>query len=534
VEGGNLIRARLPALGLRAKIALVALVLLVIPWVGYSYVKAMESLLRENQEQQLAATARAVATTLQDRPQLIGLRAEAPAGGKRPSASVASEQVRILLTGLARAGLRIWVVDSKLNLIAAAGDLGASPPAVDEAVTFGPVEKLVRKALRPVFERVLRAPPPPSEEFIPNDVVFGGREIERALDGASTSRRRPAPSGHGVILSIAHPVWAGDTVVGAVVVEENTDAIVSLRNRAFEQLVAVTLIAFAAAALVLLLFASRLSWRLRRLRNEAENAIDSQGRVRNLAAGEHARDEIGDLSRSFSTVLERLAQYNAYLETLAGRLTHELRTPVAVVRSSLDNIRLQQSSSETGVYVTRAEEGLKRLETILTRMAEATRLEQVVRRGERERFEVKNVLAGCVEGYAAAYPGCRFNLAMTDEPVPLRGAPDLFAQMLDKLAANAAEFTAGEAPVDISLQRTSKDVVLRFSNAGPLLPAEMKNRLFESMVSVRKDRPAGGPHLGLGLYIVRLIAEFHGGRASASNRADKSGVVFELRFPATA
>jgi dedicated sortase system histidine kinase len=521
------------ALGLRTKIALVALVLLVIPWVGYSYVNAMERLLRQNQEQQLSATARAVATALQDRPQLMGLRAAAPAGGKPPAAGILSEQMQILLAGLARAGLRIWVIDSKLSLIGTAGDLGAPPPAGDDAVTFGPVERAVRAALRPVFERFLERPVTPAEEFIPNDVVFGGREVERALDGATTLRRRPAPSG-GVILSVAHPVWVGDTVVGAVVVEENTDAIVSMRNRAFEQLVAVTLISFAAAALVLLLFASRLSWRLRRLRNEAENAIDSQGRVRNLAAGEHARDEIGDLSRSFSTVLERLAQYNAYLENMAGRLAHELRTPIAVVRSSLDNIRLQQSAGETGVYVTRAEEGVKRLETILTRMAEATRLEQVVRSGERERFEVQAVLAGCVEGYAAAYPGRRFKLAMTGEPVSLRGAPDLFAQMLDKLAANAADFSAGETPVEISLQRTSMEVVLRFSNTGPPLPAEMKNRLFESMVSVRKDRPAGDPHLGLGLYIVRLIAEFHGGRASASNRADRNGVVVELRFPATA
>jgi two-component system, OmpR family, sensor histidine kinase ChvG len=534
VEGRKLKASGLPALGLRAKLVLVALVLLVIPWVGYSYVNAMERLLRQNQEQQLSATARAVATALQDRPQLMGLRAAAPGGGRPPAAGILSEQVQILLAGLARAGLRIWVIDSKLSLIGAAGDLGAPPPRADETVTFGPIEKAVRAALRPVFERVLETPVRPAEEFIPNDVVFGGREVERALDGATTLRRRPAPSGRGIILSVAHPVWVGDTVVGAVIVEENTDAIVSMRNRAFEQLVAVTLIAFAAAAVVLLFFASRLSWRLRRLRNEAENAIDSQGRVRNLASGEHARDEIGDLSRSFSTVLERLAQYNAYLENMAGRLAHELRTPIAVVRSSLDNIRLQRSPGESDVYVTRAEEGVRRLETVLTRMAEATRLEQVVRSGERERFELNAVVAGCVEGYATAYPGRRFKLALTDEPVSLRGAPDLFAQMLDKLAANAADFSTAEAPVEISLQRTSKEIVLRFSNSGPLLPAEMKNRLFESMVSVRKGRSAGDPHLGLGLYIVRLIAEFHGGHASASNRADRNGVVVELRFPTAA
>ena len=522
-----------PRLRLRAKLALVALVLLVIPWVGYSYVQAMERLLRENQQQQIVASARAIATALQDRPRLMELRAAA-AEGPTPATLAASEQVRLLLAGLARPGLRIWVVDNRLDLVAVAGSLDAPRPAPADDVTFGGLERWVRAALRPVFERVLRPPPRPAEELIPNDVVFGGRELERALDGSAAWRLRPAPANRGSIFSAAHPIWVGERVVGAVVVEQNTDAILSLRNRALEQLVAVTLIAFTAAALVLFLFASRLSSRLRRLRDEAENAIDSQGRVRALVAGEHARDEIGDLSRSFSTVLERLAQYNAYLEKLAGRLTHELRTPIAVVRSSLDNVRMQPLASGTGVYLARAEDGLDRLDTLLRRMAEATRLEQIVRSGERERFDAKKVLSGCVEGYAAASPGIRFDLALADGPFLLEGAPDLFAQMLDKLAANAADFAAAGTTVAIQLERTEGEWTLRFENAGPLLPAEMKDRLFESMVSVRKERGSGEPHLGLGLYIVRLIAEFHGGRAAAANRADGSGVVFELRFPAAA
>ena len=534
MEGGTKLTL-FPAPGLRTRIALVALVLLVIPWVGYSYVKSVERLLRENQQRQIVATARAVATALQDRPGLMELRAAPPAPeGAPPAASAASGEVRRLLAGLARSGLRIWVVDAKLNLVAVAGSLEGLPPPAADDVAFGPLERLMHRMLQPVFERVLRVPAPPAEEFIPNDIVFGGREVERALDGTPAWRLRPAPANRGVIFSAAHPIWGGQAVVGVVVVEEDTDAILALRNRAFEQLAAVTLIAFTAAALVLLLFASRLSWRLRRLRDEAENAIDSQGRVRALVGGEHARDEIGDLSRSFSTVLERLAQYNAYLEKLAGRLAHELRTPIAVVRSSLDNLKLQSPPPETGVYLARAEEGIDRLETLLTRMAEATRLEQIVRSGERERFEAKTVLAGCVEGYRTAYPQRRFELATIEEPVPLMGAPDLFAQMLDKLAANAADFADPGSPIQVSLARATREAVLRFVNTGPTLPAGMRATLFESMVSVRKERSGGAPHLGLGLYIVRLVAEFHGGRVSATNRPDGNGVVFELRFPLAA
>jgi signal transduction histidine kinase len=103
--------------------------------------------------------------------------------------------------------------------------------------------------------------------------------------------------------------------------------------------------------------------------------------------------------------------------------------------------------------------------------------------------------------------------------------------MLDKLAANAVDFASGDDPVKVTIERHGNTAVLGFSNTGPLLPAEMKERLFESMVSVRKERATREPHLGLGLYIVRHIAEFHGGTATAYDRPDGSGVVFELRFP---
>ncbi|MEO7727796.1 MAG: ATP-binding protein [Burkholderiales bacterium] len=519
------------ALNIRAKLAIVALVLLVIPWVGYTYVKSMEKLLRENQVQTVVASARAVATALQDRPRLLELRTPSTASGAAVEPRPVSEEIQLLVTGLARAGSRIWVVDSRLRLIATAGSIDVEPAPAGADLAFGPLERLVRTMLRFVFERVHRPVIQATEEIIPNDVVFGGRELERALDGTPSWRTRMAPGGRTAILTAVNPIWIGDHVVGAVIVEESTQAIVSFSNRALEQLVAVTLIAFGVGALTLFFFASSLSSRLRKLRDEADNAIDSQGRVRGLVAGEHARDEIGDLSRGFSTVLGRLAEYNAYLENLAARLTHELRTPIAVVRSSLDNMKLQEPAAEPGVYLARAEDGLNRLETILTRMSEATRLEQTVRSGEREEFDAKNVVAGCVEGYAAAYPTQRFALSLPDGPVTLSGAPDLFAQMLDKLAANAVDFATGDDPVQVDLTCHDDSAVLHVSNTGPLLPAEMKERLFESMVSVRRERAAHEPHLGLGLYIVREIAEFHGGSANASDRADGNGVVFELRFP---
>jgi signal transduction histidine kinase len=213
---------------------------------------------------------------------------------------------------------------------------------------------------------------------------------------------------------------------------------------------------------------------------------------------------------------------------LAGRLSHELRTPIAVVRSSLENLKLAPSPEEARTYIGRAEEGLARLTRILERMAEASRLEQSLRAAERERFDCVPVVRGCVEGYRLAYAPREFRLSLPDSAAPVRGAPDLLAQMLDKLAENAADFAALGSAVRVALAARGDAMLLRVENDGPRLPAEIADALFESMVSRREARADGVPHLGLGLYVARLIAEFHGGALRAENLP--GGVAIEARL----
>ena len=515
---------------LRAKLALVALALLVLPWAGWRYVREMERFLLQAQEEALAATARAVATALHERPQLLAYRARGESDLRREAEkelqrltggvieheepareNSADSEISSILKGLERASSRIWVVSRDYRVLALAGSLKRPDP---------PPPSLAERTLGWLLA-------PPTEEFddaIAQDAIAAGREVAGALQGAASTRTRNTRDGRAVVVSAAHPIWVGDQVHGAVVVEETTNRIASLRSRALERLLAVTLVVFALVAAVLVWFATRISNRIRRLSDEAEAAIDARGRVTRLATASDAADEIGDLSRSFTTVLGRLARYNAYLEALASRLSHELRTPVAVVRSSLENLHAARTPEETRIYVARAEEGLGRLSTILSRMTEASRLEQSLSAVQAETFDAAAVVRGCVEGYRLAYASRSIELAVPAEPVLARGSADLFAQMLDKLVENAVDFAAAGTAIRISM---GIDARLRVENQGPPLPDAIRDSLFDSMVSLRSERSGGAPHLGLGLYIARLIAEFHGGALRAENLPGGNGVAFE-------
>ena len=159
-------------------------------------------------------------------------------------------------------------------------------------------------------------------------------------------------------------------------------------------------------------------------------------------------------------------------------------------------------------------------------MSEATRLEEIMRRSDRETFDLNAVVSGCVEGYRVAYAPLALSYSGPGRPVRLTGVPDLIAQMLDKLVENAAEYAAAHTTVEVILEEHNVDVILRVRNQGQPLPDAMQGGLFDSMVSMRPTG-SGIPHLGLGLYIVKLIARFHQGAASAAN-CDESSPAWRL------
>jgi two-component system sensor histidine kinase ChvG len=440
-----------------------------------------------------------------------------------------SQEAEALLTQLQRPLTRTWVIDQNNRVIARTGSLVQQD---DDSVQEENRRYSLLTGLMSLFYKlILKQPATEFHDELLNASRLNSEEFRHALQGDPDIRWRQTPDKEVNILTATYPVHSNGKVIGAIAIEQTSNSILLAQNRAMEIMFNLSALAFLIACVVLLVFASRLTQRVRRLRDATSEAIASDGRVVGKIEATGEGDEIGDLSRGVADMLDRLSQYNRYLESMASKLSHELRTPITVVRSSLDNLNENASADEIRTYGDRARQGIERLNNILTRMSEATRLEQTMQSEQLSRFDLSNLLQLCIEGYRQANSDTDFNFnCNTDAAIEMTGSTDLIVQLLDKLVSNAVDFHTPGTPVDIALDKQDNQIVLIVSNTGPTLPDEMQANLFESMVSVR-DKKAEQPHLGLGLYIVRLITEFHRGQVFARNRSDRSGVEFHVVLP---
>ena len=428
-----------------------------------------------------------------------------------------SVELSDIAAGLALPGMRLIVTDLSGWRIATGGNI--VPPQSSTAGAQSAWLRIAYNALVKSGQQAELAEPDP-----------GGREqqsyIVQALGGQETvSWFRSADSGRAVV-AVAQPIATNNVTLGAVVLQQGTDAILSLTNQGLARLINVTLIATLVVAFTLLGYASWLSRRISNLSVAAEDALDGD-KLRTTLPSALAGDEVGDLSRSFSHVLRQLGEYNDYLRSLASKLSHELRTPLAIVTSSLENLEHEPLNSASADYAARAKGGADRLRRILTAMSEASRVEELMQHAEPEEFDLCKVLESTAAAYRDVYPKRMFELTSNVDDGVTQGSPELLIQMLDKLIDNAVDFSSEHDVITVGLSAEGSSLQLTISNPGPKLPEKMRSQLFDSMVSVRPG--AGEKHLGLGLYIAKLIAEGHGGKIQADNT--DAGVRFTVVLP---
>ncbi len=356
-----------------------------------------------------------------------------------------------------------------------------------------------------------------------------------ALAGRQNVVHRRDPGTGDDLIVAAHPIYAGDKVIGTVLLEKNSARILALQRDTLSHLALATFAVLLLVVIGLLAFGAWLAFRIRRLKRAAGAAIDADGRIVTgaLDVDRTASDDLGDLSRGISGLLGRLKRYTGFLETVPRTLRHEILNPVNTIGMTLQKLAAQTPGEDTAALVRSAQQATRRLELIVNSLTEAAHIEDALKQDAPEVFDLAALVRDYVANSAKLHTNANLVYDGPDGGVYTRGSDLRIAQLMDKVKDNALDFAPHGSPIRFVLEKNCNWVSLSVRNHGPRVPDDVLEALFVRMASSRPGTE-GQPHLGIGLFIAHRIAEHHGGRLRIANLQQPPGVDVTLQVPLAA
>jgi hypothetical protein len=398
------------------------------------------------------------------------------------------------------------------------GDPPSGPEIAEDASDVGDVFAAIQDAAGSVAAA--------SADY-PSQALLSQAEIAdlarpRSLERVITGDEEPTP-----VRMLATPLGDGRVLITGVAFDDQRSALDSLRDELIVALPIAAILALVAGWLV-----GRAALRpVERLRIEAEAISESDLSRRLHLPG--TRDELAALGRSLNRMLERLEAAVERERLLVDDASHELRTPLANLRAELElALRRARTEPELLEAIRSAldeTERLSRLAGDLLVLARAQRGQLPVRPSDVALHELVASAVGAASGRAEA---ARIKLETTVAPgLAAHVDPDRLRQALDNLIDNALRLTPAGGTVVVTAERVDGSLRIAVADTGPGFPEAFLPDAFEpfSRTDAGRTRSYGGA--GLGLSIVRAVAEAHHGTASAANLPG-GGALVELRLPA--
>lgn len=237
-----------------------------------------------------------------------------------------------------------------------------------------------------------------------------------------------------------------------------------------------------------------------------------------------------DLRRIAADLSEADRRKDEFLATLA----HELRNPLAPVVNAVELLKFRGTDEE---ILTISREVIERQVTHLSRLIDdLLDLSRITRNKLELRFErvlLEEVIQSAVEAARPliAQNGHEFTIDLPSEPIVLRADSIRLSQIVTNLLNNAAKYTPQGGQISLKVQRSGSEVEISVKDNGIGIPLENQERLFEMFYQVDRSMERSHSGLGIGLALVRRLAELHGGGVSAKSGGRGQGTEIVVTLP---
>ena len=371
----------------------------------------------------------------------------------------------------------------------------------------------------------------------PSDIPGARAQLAAALANRTPLAPHLAQAGTGEVLVVEAPIQLADgSVWGALRVSYNLVDVEDTLVRFNTSIVLGAVGASVIAAVLGLLFALSISQPIRRVAGSALALADGRA-VSSIPVAAGAPDEIRSLVTAFDRLARQLEVYEEARRQFASDVSHELHSLASAMQTAaeaLDRGAVEDNPGAERRLVAGLVRHTRRLNRLAEDLLELARFEGGRLKLELEDLDVADLVHGTVDEWVgeAERQTTEIQVSLPPGPLPLRGDPVRLTQAVGNLVENALKYASGGA-VRIAVERDRSGAYydVAVSDSGPGIPEAVLPRVFDRYFRV-EGRAGGGPGgMGLGLAIVRGIAEAHGGSAFAESPAG-GGARFVLRLPA--
>ena len=246
-------------------------------------------------------------------------------------------------------------------------------------------------------------------------------------------------------------------------------------------------------------------------------------------------DEIGVLARAVSDMTTALRQRIDAVESFAADVAHELKNPLASLRSATESLG-RVTDPELRAQLNRiAAHDVRRIDRLVTEIAEASRIDAELSRATFEKIDLSNLVENVVKAREdrTLNAGRKVEIDREKRAARVLGVPLRLERVIENLLDNAVSFSPADGTISIRLGREDDRVLLYICDEGPGIPESEREKVFTRFHTARPESEEFGDHSGLGLAIARTIAEAHDGSLTVADRADgKPGACLVLELPA--